>query len=142
MQLSEGQATAVKLPFVLVFFLTPGGRLAVPDTISDTELEARHLPRRYATEYFEYGKDKYWRGDDMVEHTVKVAIPIFNATFPNCQAVFFFDNASNHSSYAADALRVENMNLNPGGSRRVARRLYTRPRKITVHEVSSEIFQP
>jgi hypothetical protein len=96
-------------------FLTPGGRLAVPDTISDTELEARHLPRRYATEYFEYGKDKYWRGDDMVEHTVKVAIPIFNATFPNCQAVFFFDNASNHSSYAADALRVENMNLNPGG---------------------------
>jgi hypothetical protein len=91
--------------------LTPGGRLAVLDAISDTELEARHLPRRYATEYFKY---KYWR-DDMVDHTVKVAIPIFNATFPNCQAVFFFDNAFNHSSYAADALRVENMNLNPGG---------------------------
>ncbi len=96
-------------------FLTPGGRLAVPDAISDTELAARLLPRRYATEYFVYGKDKYWRGDDMVDHTVKVAIPIFNAAFPGCQAVFLFDNASNHSSYAADALRVENMNLHPGG---------------------------
>ena len=29
-------------------FPTPGGRLAVPDTISDTELAARLLPRRYA----------------------------------------------------------------------------------------------
>ena len=96
-------------------FLTPGGRLAVPYTISDTELAVRILPRRYATEYFIYGKDKYWRGDDMVDHTVKVAIPIFNAAFPGCQAVFLFDNASSHSSYADDALRVENMNLNPGG---------------------------
>ena len=37
-------------------FLTPGGRLAVPDTITDAELAARLLPRRYATEYFVYGK--------------------------------------------------------------------------------------
>jgi hypothetical protein len=96
-------------------FLTPGGRLAVPDAIPEAELSARGLPRRYASEYFIYGKDKYWRGDDMVDHTVKVAIPIFHAAFPHCQAVFLFDNASNHSSYAADALRVENMNLNPGG---------------------------
>lgn len=102
-------------------FLTPGGRLAVPDTISEVELAARLLPRRYATEYFVYGKDKYWRGDDMVDHTVKVAIPIFNAAFPGCQAVFMFDNASNHSSYAADALRVENMNLHPGGKQSTLR---------------------
>ena len=45
---------------------------------------------------------------------MKVAVPIFNATFPGCQAVFAFDNASNHCSYAADALRVENMNFHPG----------------------------
>ena len=43
--------------------LTPGGRLAVPDAISDAQLTARLLPPRYATEYFVYGKDKYWRGD-------------------------------------------------------------------------------
>ena len=102
-------------------FLTPGGRLAVPDTISDAELSARLLPRRHATEYFIYGKDKYWQGDDMVDHTLKVAIPIFNAAFPGCQAVFLFDNASNHSSYAADALRVDNMNLHPGGKQALLR---------------------
>jgi hypothetical protein len=55
---------------VISDFLTPGGRLAVPDAISDTELKHDiDLPRRYATEYFEYGKDKYWRGDDVVDHT-------------------------------------------------------------------------
>ena len=27
--------------------------------------------------------------------------------FPGCQAVFLFDNASNQSIYAADALRVK-----------------------------------
>ena len=89
--------------------------MAVPDTISDTELAAQLLPRRFTTEYFTSGKDKYWRGGDMVNQTVKVAIPIFNAAFPGCQAIFEFDNASNHCSYTTDALRVENMNLNPGG---------------------------
>lgn len=33
-------------------FLTPGGRLAVTDAISDAELATQLLPRRYATEYF------------------------------------------------------------------------------------------
>ena len=85
-------------------FLTPGGRLAAPDTITDAELTARFLPCRYATEYLVYGKYKYWRGDDMVDHTVKVAIPIFNTIFPKYQAVFLFNNVSNHSSYASNAL--------------------------------------
>ena len=74
-------------------FLIPGGRLAVPDTISDTELAAQLLPRWCTTEYFIYGKDKYWREDDMVGHIVKVATPIFNAAFPGCQATSAFDNA-------------------------------------------------
>ena len=100
-------------------FLILGGRLAGPDTITNVELAARPLPRWYATEYSVYGKDKYWRGDDIVDHTVKVAIPIFNAAFPSCQAVFLFDNASNHSSYAADALRVKKMNQHPGGKQSI-----------------------
>ena len=91
------------------------GRLAIPDTISNAELATRLLPRRYATEYFVYRKDKYWHGDDMVDHTVRTAIPIFNAVFPGCQAVFLFNNSSNRSPYAADVLRVENMNLHPSG---------------------------
>ena len=92
--------------------------------VSDAELAARLLPRRYATEYFVYGKDKYWQGDDMVKYTVKVAVPIFNATFPGCQAVFAFDNASNHYSYAAEALRVENMNPHPGGKQGTLREAF------------------
>ena len=87
--------------------------LAVPDTISGAELTAQLLPRRYATVHFLYDKDKYWRGDGMVDRTVKVAIPIFNVAFPNRQAVFLFDNASNHSPFAAGALRAGGMNLHP-----------------------------
>ena len=50
----------------------------------------------------------------MVDHTIKVAVPIFSAAFHSRQAVFLFDNVSNQSSYAANALRVGNMNLYPG----------------------------
>ena len=85
-------------------FLIPKGRLAIPDTVSDAELAAQLLPLWYATKCFVYGKDKYWQGDGMVNYIAKVAIPIFNATFSSCQAVFAFDNASNHCSYAASAL--------------------------------------
>ena len=57
----------------------------------------------------------------MVDHTAKVAILIFNAAFPGCQAVFLFDNASNHPSYTTDTLRVKNMNLHPGGKQGILR---------------------
>ena len=97
-------------------FLTPGGRLCVPETMSDADIEDKNIPRRYATEYFVFGKDHYWLGANMVDHAVKVAVPIFEATFPDCQAVFLFDNASNHCSFAEDALVVSKMNLNAGGS--------------------------
>ena len=58
----------------------------------------------------------------MVDHTVKAAVPIFNATFHSCQAVFLIDNASKHSSYAANALRVGKMNLYPGDKLGVLRK--------------------
>lgn len=60
----------------------------------------------------------------MVDHTVKVSIPIFNAVFLNCQAAFFFDSASNHPSHTADALRVEIMDLHPGGKQSVLREVF------------------
>ena len=55
----------------------------------------------------------------MGNHMVKVAIIIFNTAFPGCQAVFIFDKASNLCSYAADALRVKNMNLHSRGKQGV-----------------------
>jgi len=51
----------------------------------------------------------------MVDHAIKVAIPIFRYAFPGCQALFAFDNASNHTSFAEDALRADKMNLGSGG---------------------------
>ncbi|RPB21874.1 hypothetical protein L211DRAFT_888332 [Terfezia boudieri ATCC MYA-4762] len=97
-------------------FLTPRGRLAVPEHIS-----IDGLPRRQATEYLEYGQDNYWTGDKMVQHTLQVAIPIFERAFPGKQALFLFDNASNHNAYASDALLVTNMNLGPGGKQAILR---------------------
>lgn len=110
-------------------FWTPGGVLCVPDSYSDAELLAiPNFPRetvdkkvrliRSALKMFEYGKNAqgYWRGEDMVAQTIKEAIPIFKLAFPDCQALFAFDNSANHNCYAPDALRVEKMNKGIGGS--------------------------
>ena len=56
-------------------FLTPGGRLRVPDSISDHELERNPMwvmhpdgkgPVRDSMWLHEYGKDNYWNGEKMV----------------------------------------------------------------------------
>ena len=69
----------------------------------------------------EFGKDNYWTGDKMVEHAIRIALPIFHYAFPNCQALFAFDNASNHCSFSEDALVAKRMNLNPGGQQPIMR---------------------
>ena len=79
-------------------FLTHGGRLTVPDTVSDATSPVCYRALRIR-------QDKYLRGDDMVNLTMKVAIPIFNTALSGCQAVFAFDNASNQRPHAADALQ-------------------------------------
>ena len=58
-----------------------GRRLAVPDSIFDARFSAGLASprRRYATEYFAYGKDGYRRADGMVDCAVKVV------TNPNLQ---------------------------------------------------------
>jgi transposase len=49
------------------------------------------------------------------------AIPIFETLHPNSQAVFVFDCLSAHGAYTKSALRVHNMNLNPGGKQSILR---------------------
>ena len=51
----------------------------------------------------------------MVNQVVERAIPIFEARFPGCQALFAFDNASSHAAFSPDALIAKHMNLSPGG---------------------------
>ena len=73
-------------------FLTPGGRLKVLDATPDSELLKDPMwplssdgnPIRHATEY---GKDDYWTGDKMVEHTLHTALPIFKYAFPGCEGL-------------------------------------------------------
>lgn len=118
-------------------FLTPGGLLSIPESISDAELLRNEVdwpllngkPVRDGLQLLEYGKDNYWNGDKMVDHAVKVAARIFSYAFPGCQGLFAFDNASNHCSFAADALVASKMNLNPGGSQPLMRQGYIHSRQ-------------
>ncbi len=104
-------------------FLIPGGRLRIPDSVPDEKLlqqidwllDGNGKPACYATELLEFGKDNYWTGDKMVDQAVKIATRVFSYAYPGGQALFAFDNSSNHSCYAKDALLVGNMNLGPGG---------------------------
>ncbi len=50
-----------------------------------------------------------------MDQAVKIATRVFFYLYPGCQALFAFDNSSNHSCYAEDALLVGNMNLGTGG---------------------------
>ncbi len=121
-------------------FLTPGGRLKVPDSVPDEKLlqridwplDGNGKPARYATELLEFGKDNYWTGDKMVDQAVKIATRVFSYAYPGCQALFAFDNSSNHSCYAEDAFLVRNMNLGPGGNNQSrAMGLITRRKKFS-----------
>jgi hypothetical protein len=59
--------------------------------------------------------DKWWDMEQLCHQVSHKAIPIFEALHPNLQAVFIFDCSSAHVAFSKFALRVQNMNLNPGG---------------------------
>jgi hypothetical protein len=51
----------------------------------------------------------------MMEQLETLAIPLFEKRYPRYQAVFLFDNATNHATYDDAALRAEKLNLGSGG---------------------------
>ena len=99
-------------------FLLPCSKLSTaklgPERRSELDLPLN------ASNFFEFGSagDGYWGAEDVISHTRDIAIPIFEAVFPGYQALFLFDNARSHASYAEDALLVQNMNLGPGGEQK------------------------
>lgn len=126
-------------------FLTPGGRLCIPNTVLDSELLKNPMwivvdgkPVRDAMWLHKYGKDNYWTGDKMIWHTLHIALPIFRYAFPNCQALFAFDNASNHCAYSPTALLASRMNLNPGGKQGKLREGFDHNRGLPQAMVFSE----
>ena len=65
---------------IMVFdLITTGGRLVVPLSVSDKQLAEpeRGLSGRYTGYYHEYSKDNYWTSEKLVDHTVKIAMPIY-----------------------------------------------------------------
>ncbi|RPA92315.1 hypothetical protein L873DRAFT_1710589, partial [Choiromyces venosus 120613-1] len=58
--------------------------------------------------------DTWWNSDQLVEQVLKLAISVFKSSFPVCQALFLINNATSHSDYSKDVLRVCAINLHPG----------------------------
>jgi hypothetical protein len=97
-------------------FLLPWGRLNLKHLTEAqlAEAKARNIPLE-AVELFEFGKqDGYWDGARLLQQVSEKALPIAQFLYPGFDLVFMFDNATSHSVYAADALRVANMCLGEG----------------------------
>ena len=58
-------------------------------------------------------EEGYWTAAHLIEQVEYKAISIFEALFSNFIAVFAFNNSSNHSAFAPDALVVKRMNIGP-----------------------------
>ncbi|GBC44302.2 hypothetical protein RIR_jg15390.t1 [Rhizophagus irregularis DAOM 181602=DAOM 197198] len=65
--------------------------------------------------YLQPGKDHegYWTSKYLINQIKIKAIPIFETLFPNCIALFAFDNSSNHAAFKPDILIANKMNLKP-----------------------------
>jgi hypothetical protein len=104
-------------------FLLPWSRLNLLSLPKErqSELAGAGVPLE-AVEFFEYGKEEgHWDGQKLLEQVGKKALPIAEALYPGYQFVFFFDNATSHSIYAEDALRVAKMNKGEGGQQPLLR---------------------
>ena len=80
-------------------------------------IENYHDIPKEARAYLIPGKNQegYWTMNHLLEQLKLKAIPIFEALFPTCIAIFAFDNSSNHAAFLSDALLANKMNLFPGG---------------------------
>ncbi len=84
-------------------FLTEiDGRLCLQQT---NILQNPNIPEE-ARCYLKPGKNQegYWTAEHLLEQIKCKVIPIFETLYPNCVAVFAFDNSSNHAAFGKDAL--------------------------------------
>jgi hypothetical protein len=103
-----------------------GRSIMVSDFLSEVCGPLTHIQedgeKLEAREIIHPGKthDGYWTGKD-VANQFKKAISIHKKAYPQYDALWAFDNSCNHGSFASDALKVEKMNLNPGGKQELLR---------------------
>ena len=117
-------------------FLLPWSRLnllSLPRT-RQQELLDLGIPLEAAV-LFEYGQEEgYWDGKMLVQQAVSKALPIAEALYPGYSFLFLFDNATNHSSYADDALIASKMNKTDGGQQPFLRDGWFRDGDIIRHQ--------
>ena len=98
-------------------YMTPGGNLQLPaDTpLCEQPCEPDGDPLGSALRSSTQ-EGVCWSSSHMEYQLQYLAIPLFEAQWPGHQAVFIFDNATNHTAFAPDALHVANMNMSSGGN--------------------------
>ncbi|KAI7933942.1 hypothetical protein MJO28_017377 [Puccinia striiformis f. sp. tritici] len=119
-------------------FLNAGRVIHISDVILETTGCLKLSPDVFAQSQSESGKkpesddaatiicpgttgNKWWDIDQLCNQVAHKAIPIFETLHSNLQAVFVFDCSLAHRAFAKSALRVQNMNLNPGGKQSILR---------------------
>src|SRR3954470_22348043 len=85
--------------------------------LQPTDIEKYPNIPKEARCYLKPGKNQegYWTAEHLLEQIEHKAIPIFEILYPNCIALFAFNNSSNHAVFSKDALVASRMNLKPGG---------------------------
>jgi len=103
-----------------------GRSIMVSEFLSEVDGPLRYIradgTRLEAREIIYPGKkyDGYWTGESVAEQ-FKKAIAIHKEKFPDYDALWAFDNSSNHNCFAGNALHVGKMNLGPGGQQALLR---------------------
>ncbi|KNF00507.1 hypothetical protein PSTG_06201 [Puccinia striiformis f. sp. tritici PST-78] len=102
-----------RLMHISDFILESTGRLV----LSPDEQEFHQLNCSDAATVIYPGSqgDAWWDMAQLCKQVTEKALLIFEALHPGCQGVFVFDCSSAHEAFGPQALRVQNMNLGPGG---------------------------
>ena len=94
---------------------TPGQSIMVSEFQCPCHGTMRQSPGWTSRILFEAGgnREKWWTHQHMVQQLEDDVIPIFELLHPGCQALFIFDQSSNHNAYVSDALRVTGIRKDP-----------------------------
>lgn len=104
------------------FICETTGWLALSTEQIAAQLELPEASRLRATDarriiYPGKNHDAWWDLNQLIDQ-VKDAVDIFEHLHPEKVAIWLFDCSSAHEGLAADALNVNNMNINPGGKQK------------------------
>jgi hypothetical protein len=97
-------------------FLTPDGPLAISGEMAETHHALKDLVGSTSFEMLEIGqnKDGFWTGAHLISQLEREMIK-FECLYPDKQALFLFDNSSNHHNKPPDGLDAWSLTLKNGG---------------------------